>query len=173
MPCFSCQNFHKERGRNGERLPAGTGWCEIWDEAYANIHECRKYAPAWYNRGNSRKKEDEDRQTSTCFLTSACVAARGLPDDCEELTQLRRFRDEILMKTEEGRKLVGEYKRIAPAIVRQIKRSPERETIYASIYKTIRLCMADLVDKAYERATERYRTMVCALNERFCPNVKS
>lgn len=39
--------------------------------------------------------------------TSACVAARGLPDDCEELTQLRCFRDEILMKTEEGRKLVG------------------------------------------------------------------
>ena len=28
-----------------------------------------------------------------CFLTSACTEARGLPDDCHELTVLRSFRD--------------------------------------------------------------------------------
>ena len=31
-----------------------------------------------------------------CFLTSACTEARGLPDDCHELTVLRAFRDGYL-----------------------------------------------------------------------------
>ena len=140
MPCFSCQNFHKERGRNGERLPAGTGWCEIWDEAYANIHECRKYAPAWYNRGNSRKKEDEDRQTSTCFLTSACVAARGLPDDCAELTALRAFRDGYVRSQPEGesdkRRKAGNWWENINGLPR---RSFGRSTAHRNVKQSMRL----------------------------------
>ena len=37
-----------------------------------------------------------------CFLTSACTEARGLPDDCHELTVLRSFRDGYLRSQPEG-----------------------------------------------------------------------
>lgn len=40
--------------------------------------------------------QEESKSTSGCYLTSACTKARGLPDNCEELTILRKFRDEWL-----------------------------------------------------------------------------
>jgi hypothetical protein len=39
-----------------------------------------------------------------CYLTTACCRWKGLPDDCEELTILRAFRDECVPKS-----LVREY----------------------------------------------------------------
>lgn len=38
-----------------------------------------------------------------CFLTSACTEAKGLADDCYELTMLRAFRDEYLVKQKSGK----------------------------------------------------------------------
>ena len=44
-----------------------------------------------------------DAGSSTgCFLTSACVEAMNLPDDCEELMILRKFRDTWLVKQPGG-----------------------------------------------------------------------
>ena len=44
-----------------------------------------------------------------CFLTSACTEARGLPDDCHELTVLRSFRDGYLRSQPEGEAEIAEY----------------------------------------------------------------
>ena len=41
--------------------------------------------------------------TDGCYLTSACVMAKGLPDHCEELETLRVFRDEYLAGQPGGR----------------------------------------------------------------------
>jgi hypothetical protein len=57
-----------------------------------------------------------------CFLTSACCGAVGLPDDCAELTILRRFRDRVMMATPDGREAVARYYRLAPAILAEIAR---------------------------------------------------
>ena len=46
-----------------------------------------------YKSGNS----------SGCYLTSACIFAKGLKDDCHELTTLRQFRDQWLAKTTKGK----------------------------------------------------------------------
>lgn len=44
-----------------------------------------------------------------CYLTTACVEAKGLPDDCEELTILRDFRDHWLKKQPGGAEEIAEY----------------------------------------------------------------
>lgn len=56
------------------------------------------------------KKDDEG-----CFFTTACVEARGLPDDCEALETLRAFRDACLANRPDGREAIAEYYRMAPA----------------------------------------------------------
>ena len=48
MPCFSCKCFREGKGRNGERLSGGRGYCELWDQEYWRGHECNDFAPTWY-----------------------------------------------------------------------------------------------------------------------------
>lgn len=88
--------------------------------------------------GDYRRKEEtvssSSSSGSSCFLTTATCEARGLPDDCDVLTAYRRFRDEVLLSTEEGHRLVAEYYRIAPDIVRAIDSRPDRDKIYAIMW---------------------------------------
>ena len=45
----------------------------------------------------SRYEADDgssDDNDSGCFLTTACIRAKGLPDDCMELQTLRAYRDD-------------------------------------------------------------------------------
>ncbi|HET6763557.1 MAG TPA: CFI-box-CTERM domain-containing protein, partial [Longimicrobiaceae bacterium] len=69
-----------------------------------------------------------------CFLTTACVEARGLADDCAELTTLRAFRDGYMRAQPAGRAMIEEYYRIAPAIVRRMKASPRYPQEIAALY---------------------------------------
>ena len=68
--------------------------------------------------------------TSGCFLTSACVNAKGLPDDCYELTTLRKFRDEYLSKQECGECEIAHYYHVAPAIVERINASKNSTAVF-------------------------------------------
>lgn len=57
-----------------------------------------------------------------CFITTAICAAEGKPDDCDELTTLRKFRDEVMLKDQRLIPLVREYYEIAPRIVEAIQK---------------------------------------------------
>ena len=62
-----------------------------------------------------------DSSSGGCYLTSACTAAMGLPDDCEELSILRRFRDEWLSKQPGGKetlKSITESHRVSSGLSR-------------------------------------------------------
>lgn len=90
--------------------------------------------------GNYHRKEEYVSSSSSssgsfCFLTTAACRARGLPDDCDVLVAYRRFRDEVLLPTEEGQRLVQEYYRIAPDIVRTIDGRADSDEIYASMWE--------------------------------------
>lgn len=60
-----------------------------------------------------------------CYLTSACMYSKGLPDDCYELETLRNFRDTWLKNSEEGREIIKEYYEVAPKIVSAINETKE------------------------------------------------
>ena len=160
MPCFSCICFREGRGRSGERLEGGRGFCVKWNKIYNKYHDCGEFAPTWGAPFSGKRKPLDE---PGCFLSSACAEHMGLPDDCRELTILRAFRDGVLLTSREGRLLVEEYYRIAPPLVEKINASPGREEIYREIYRRILLCIEAIEKKEHRLATELYREMVEAI----------
>ncbi len=102
-----------------------------------------------------------------CFLTTACVEARGLPDDCQELTVLRAFRDGYLRARPGGPALIATYERVAPRIVARIAREPDAAAILARVYAFVEESVARIFLGDLEGALRGYRAMVRKLDRRF------
>ena len=104
-----------------------------------------------------------------CFLTSACTAARGLPDDCYELQTLRAFRDNWLSKAEGGLAAIAHYYIVAPKIVAAIDALPNCNEIYEKIYTDmIAPCLAFIEEKRFEDAFALYKNMTLQLADCYC-----
>ncbi len=103
---------------------------------------------------------DNNGTTDDCFLTSACVEYLGKPDNCEELTTLRAFRDTYLMRVSDGENLVKAYYAVAPEIVQAINESAEKNEYYAYIYTVIQKCLRYISDGNFEDALGEYKAMV-------------
>ena len=105
---------------------------------------------------------DDEPEDDPCFLTSACIRARGLPDDCEELTVLRSYRDTYLRNRAGGEEAIRKYYEIAPGIVARINRRSDAGSIWNSVYEdTIIPCVAMIKENRMEDAFELYSS--CAL----------
>lgn len=103
----------------------------------------KKYCWGYHYEDCPRYK---DRNSSGgCFLTSACTEARGLPDDCEELTTLRAFRDGYMASLPHGQADICEYYHIAPAIVDKIHALPNANEIFDRIYRELVLPCVELI----------------------------
>ena len=108
-------------------------------------------------------------QDSTgCFLTSACVEAKGLPDDCHELSILRSFRDGYLSSLPGGREEVAEYYFIAPQIVAAIKDRANAPAIFNSIYEKLVCPCVEMIERGEnENAHKLYRDSVRQLQTQY------
>lgn len=102
-----------------------------------------------------------------CYLTSACVEARGLPDDCHELQTLRRFRDNWLRQQDGGEGDIAEYYAVAPAIVDAINASPQAHEVWERVYEDLIVpCVTWIEAGEYEKAYQMYKgTFVSLKNE--------
>lgn len=99
-----------------------------------------------------------------CFLTSACTAARGLPDDCYELQTLRAFRDGWLKQQPDGEALIAEYYEAAPKIVKAIDFRDDRLKVYDEIYETLVKPCVELIEKQdYQQAKLVYQAKTLQL----------
>ena len=99
-----------------------------------------------------------------CYLTTACVNHKGLPDDCYELETLRHYRDTYLKTFDGGRKDVQDYYRVAPGMVAAINKRPDKDDILEHIYSDLVLPMVNLVEnKKYAEAHYFYRDYVAKL----------
>ena len=112
--------------------------------------------------GGSRDPKSRQRtgsgSDSGCFLTSACVQARGLPDDCEELTVLRRYRDGYLLHRTGGEEEVREYYAIAPQIVEAVNAKENAGEIWNRVYEEMVLpCVRMIRSGAMEDAFRLYK----------------
>jgi hypothetical protein len=94
-----------------------------------------------------------------CYLTSACLAARELQDDCEELMVLRRFRDGWLRTSPIGTGLINEYYRTAPRILERIESRPDARKVLANLYGTVALCVGLIRNGQNEEALDTYLRM--------------
>lgn len=109
--------------------------------------------------------------TSGCFLTSACVEAMGLPDDCDELMTLRAFRDTWLVNQPGGKAEIAAYYRVAPGIVHAIQKRRDRQSVLQRIYEEMVCpCVASIKEKRYDEAWESYRKMTEKLRKEYHPS---
>lgn len=92
-----------------------------------------------------------------CFLTTVCCEWKGLPDDCAELTILRKFRDEVVPES-----IVKKYYEIAPAIAEKIK-NDEKKLQYA--WEQINKCITLIKQAKAQEAITTYIHMVNFLGE--------
>ena len=85
-----------------------------------------------------------------CYITSAVCRTQGKDDDCYELTAFRRFRDQVMLVSEEGRALVEEYYRLAPAIVTTVRLCQNEEAVYDRVYREYLLPCLHLLEAGDE-----------------------
>ena len=111
-----------------------------------------------------------ESSSSGCFLTSACITAKGLSDDCHELRTLRTYRDAWLSKAEGGTAAISHYYIVAPRIVDAIGKRPDSKAIYEMIYEEMVLpCVRFIEQENYTEAFDLYRSMTLRLAEQYCP----
>ena len=103
-----------------------------------------------------------------CYLTTACVNTKNLPDDCMELTVLRSFRDGYLVNQPGGKGEVQEYYRTAPKIVEVIDRQNNRDEIYEDLYSNVIAPCVELIEQGNNaEAYDKYKKMVKDLEKKF------
>lgn len=147
-----------------------------WDYQYEDCQMYKNRDESWEDwngdksrsdwNGSDSKKDDNSSDSGGCFLTSACVVAKGLPDDCRELTALRSFRDGYMRSTEQGRADILEYYSIAPIIVERIKRSGNCVREFERIYQELVLpCVSFIEEGRNEEAYSKYKNYTKALQK--------
>lgn len=103
-----------------------------------------------------------------CFITTAVCQELGKPDDCEELTAFRAFRDGYLAAQPDGEALIREYYNIAPGIVTCINTCSDRHASYARIREQyLEPCYNDLLHGRNESCKTRYVQMVRELEREY------
>lgn len=103
-----------------------------------------------------------------CYITTAVCDGLGKPDDCYELTLLRDYRDNYLVKSEEGASLVKTYYDIAPTIVKRISRDEHANEVYHNLWNQYLSPCVTLIEKgAVEECKDKYTEMVHSLKEKY------
>lgn len=118
---------------------------------------------------SSRKKQHRNFGLG-CFITTACVAAKRLPDDCYELNLLRMFRREYVSRRPDGADILTAYDDKAPKIVRAIDALgyAESRQVYEYLYEEgVKKSVELIVNGLWDEAFAVYLTMCEQLEKRF------
>lgn len=114
----------------------------------------------------------KDKESSSCFLTTACVKAKKLPDDCFQLEVLRNFRDRYVLKLEDGPKMIQEYYQSAPLILEAIEKENNPEKIYNQLFTNlVEKCVKLIQQDKKEEAVVEYKKQVTNLKNKYLKNV--
>lgn len=102
-----------------------------------------------------------------CYITSACMYAGGLADDCYELETLRNFRDTWLKGSEEGQAFIKQYYEIAPKVVSAINDTNDSKSVYEMLYsKMVKPCVGR-IDLCYCCGASFYDVSQCWITVRY------
>lgn len=139
----------------------GSYKCKKRDKVVSSSEALYKEYCNNYESGYSKCPHFKQQKNDDCFLTTACVEHRGLPDDCHELTTMRYMRDEWLAKQPGGQAEIDEYYAIAPGIVERINMLDDAGDVWERLYQEYILpCVAAADAGEFEKAHEMYKEMV-------------
>ena len=142
-------------------------------EGYSSIDSDTVHRYCWgYHYEECPRYKSEHGGGGGCYLTSACVEAKGLSDDCHELTVLRNFRDGYMRSLPNGAADICEYYHVAPLIVEKIKLLPNAGEIFEKIYnELVEPCVALIDSNKNEEAYVSYRNYTKMLQKRYMEGV--
>lgn len=103
-----------------------------------------------------------------CYITTAICSFEHKPDNCDELTAFRSFRDGYLRACTDGPDLIDEYYSKAPGIVLRIEMSADRDTIYSDIRNRYLLPCYNMIKQGnLQGCKHHYTTMMHELEQEF------
>lgn len=112
-------------------------------------------------------------KTKLCYITTAVCESLGKGDDCRELNLLRSYRDEYMLSSKDGAKMVDEYYDIAPTIVNRINKCDNASEIYKNIFDTyLSPCISLIEDNRLEECKDLYEKMTRTLEVRYMMSAK-
>ena len=96
-----------------------------------------------------------------CFITTAVCGYLGKPDDCQELTDFRNFRDNWLRSQPGGEEQIREYYECAPELVRRMHASADYEKICMTLWRVFLVpCQQMIQAGSMEQCRAHYTAMV-------------
>jgi len=117
----------------------------------------------------TKPKKGKDTVDLECFLTTACIRHKQLPDECEELQLLRGFRDNYMRSSAPGARMVEEYYQFGPKLVSAIELDKKKASTYAYIYDCIQKACDKIRLTENEGAQKIYTRMVHQLSKKYLP----
>ena len=101
-----------------------------------------------------------------CYITTAVCRSLDKPDDCYELTVLRRYRDTWLAGQPGGEALIQRYYDTAPGIIAKIDTRTDSKRIYDDVYRRyLQPCIRYIEEGAYEACKNLYIEMTEKLDK--------
>ena len=141
----------------------------VYREKYLDSDTVKKYCWGYNHDDCEYYKQSPAYSSGSCFLTSACVKAKGLSDDCEELTILRSYRDTYVKGIDKGSTLILEYYQYAPSIVEKINENTDHLSIWLNLYERLILpCVMYIKEQRYNEALDLYKQAFLELKEKYC-----
>ena len=119
-----------------------------------------------YHYDDCPRYKNANSSSGPCYLTSACTEAKGLPDDCHELTVLRSFRDTYMATLPNGKEDIKEYYRCAPIIVSKVMELPNSKELFNKIYEELVVPCVNLIESgSNHEAYIKYKNYTNQLRE--------
>lgn len=165
--CSEC-TYLKIDGGHDEK--DGKFWCESKGEwVYANQAECWNYCTA-YSRSSSvadsysNYSKNKQSSSSGCYITTITCNILGMKDDSYSLKKLRKFREEVLQKKEEYKKLLVEYDIVGPIIASKLSKEKDDSLVIATNLYNFGICkVIDAINDKNELEAVRLYTVMTQL----------
>ena len=139
-------------------------WRHVETEEFNEGYDNGRNNPSRDDSSSSGSGSSGSGSSGGCYITTACSRAGGLADDCNELKSMRKFRDDVLLVTPEGRQLVEEYYVIAPRIVARVDGRADASVVWAETLSSVRSILRLIESGRSKDAISAYRTMAGALD---------
>ena len=152
------QQDHNEGQKDGAKSDGLNAWIQYnnpltssdYKNGFAHGRESTsKSSSSIFDTSSSDSDSDKSSDDGGCIVSTACIEAEGLNDDCMELETLRYFRDHYVINLPNGDSEISTYYKIAPSIVRTIKSLPDSKRILKDIYNSLVIPCVDLI-KSYK-----------------------
>jgi hypothetical protein len=115
----------------------------------------------------TKKPAKRKPETLMCFLTTACVHYYSLPDDGYELNTLRKYRDTYLANSKGGEKIIADYYRVSPEIVKRVNKDENKTMVYEYIYSQVIAACSEIENQKSISAKNIYTNLVKTLMKKY------